>query len=152
MKRKINYIIPAFLSFLVIAVSCKKSSPDKPADKTKTELITQSTWKFDNAKVAGTDISSLLDDCDKDNTVTFSSNGSGIVDEGTSKCDPTDPQTVDFSWNFNNNETTLYASAPLFPGGNGNFTIVSITDTQLILSQDIDLSGMMQNAVITLKH
>ena len=152
MQRKINDIIPAFLSLLILAASCKKSSPDKPADKTNTEIIVQSSWKFDNAKVAGTDISSLLDDCDKDNTVTFSSNGSGIVDEGTSKCDPLDPQTVDFSWNFLNSETTLYASAPLFPGGNGNFTIISLTGTQLVLSQDIDISGSMQNAVITLKH
>ena len=152
MKRKIYYIIPAFLTFLVLAISCKKSSPDKPAEKTKTELITQTSWKFDNAKVGGTDVSLLLEACDKDNIVSFSSNGSGNVDEGTSQCDPSDPATVPFSWNFENNETTLYASAPLFPGGNGNFTIISLTSTQLVLSQDINVSGSTQNAVITLKH
>jgi len=152
MKRKIHFIIPAFLSFFVLAVSCKKSSPDTPAEKTKTELITQSTWKFDNAKVGGSDVSALLDACDKDNTVTFSSNGSGIVDEGASQCDPSDPATVDFTWIFENNETTLFASAPLFPGGNGNFTIISLSSTQLVLSQNIDISGSTQNAIITLKH
>jgi hypothetical protein len=152
MKRRIHYIVPAFLLFFVLAVSCKKSSPDKPAEKTKTELITQSSWKFDNVKVGGTDVSSLLEACDKDNTVTFSSNGSGIVDEGTTQCNSSDPATVDFTWNFENNETTLYASAPLFPGGNGNFTIISLSSTQLVLSQDIDISGSTQNAIITLKH
>jgi hypothetical protein len=102
--------------------------------------------------VAGTDISALLDACDKDNTVTFVSNGTGTADEGPTKCNSADPQTVSFTWTFGNNETTLQASAPLFPGGNGAFTIVTLTDTQLIVSQDITVSGITQNAVITMKH
>ncbi|MEJ0103122.1 MAG: hypothetical protein WDO19_11430 [Bacteroidota bacterium] len=39
-----------------------------------------------------------------------------------------------------------------FPGGNGAFTIVTLTDARLIVSQDITVSGVTQNAVITLKH
>jgi hypothetical protein len=137
----------------IVVIACKKSGGyNNSTPKTKTELITASVWKFDNAKVAGADISAFLDACDKDNTVTFVSNGNGTADEGATKCNAADPQTVAFTWTFENNETTLNATAPLFPGGNGIFTIITLTDTQLVVSQDITVQGSTQNAVITLKH
>jgi Lipocalin-like domain len=148
MQKKILYIIILLFPAFVFPIACKKSSHDK----TKAELIAQSPWKFDNAKVAGTDVSAFLDDCDKDNTVIFATNGTGTADEGATKCNAADPQTVSFTWEFQSNETILVASAPLFPGGNGTFTIITLTESQLIVSQDIDVSGTTQNAVITLKH
>jgi hypothetical protein len=148
MQRKILYIVILLLPAFVFFIACKKSSHDK----TKTELIAQSSWKFDNAKVAGTDVSAFLDACDKDNTVLFVSNGTGTADEGATKCKASDPQAVSFTWEFQSNETILHASAPLFPGGNGDFTIITLTDSQFIVSQDITVSGTIQNAVITLKH
>ena len=150
-KRMFSYALLILVSVAVI-IACKKSSDNNNTTKTKTQLITSATWKFDNAKVAGADISAFLDACDKDNTVTFTSNGSGTADEGATKCDAADPQSVPFTWTFENNETTLQASAPLFPGGNGTFTIITLNDTQLVVSQDIDVSGSSQNAVITMKH
>jgi len=35
--------------------------------------------------------------------------------------------------------------------GNDTFTIVSLTETQLIVSQDVDIMGSTQNAVLTFK-
>jgi len=148
MQRKIVYIPLLVLPVFIFSLSCKKSAHDK----TKTEVITQSTWKFDNAKVGGIDVSGFLDACDKDNTVLFASDKSGVADEGLTKCADADPQTVAFTWEFQSNETVIAASAPLFPGGNGNFTIMTLTESQLIVSQDIDVSGTTQHAVITLKH
>lgn len=152
MQKKILYSAISIFFISVFIIACKKNSDNSNTPKTKTDLISASVWKFDNAKVAGVDISGLLDDCDKDNTATFVSNGSGTADEGPTKCNAADPQTVSFTWTFENNETTLQATAPLFPGGNGTFTIVTLTDTQLVVSQDITVSGVTQNAVITFKH
>ena len=146
-KKKVCSLV-LLLPAIVFTIACKKSS----SSKSKTEIITRSTWKFDNAKVAGTDISAFLDACDKDNTVLFAASGNGEADEGPSKCNAADPQTISFTWEFQSNETILHASAPLFPGGNGDFILITLTDSQLIVSQDILISGTTQNAVITLKH
>ena len=105
----------ALLSILLFA--CKKSSDsNNNTPKSKTDLITASLWRFDNAKVAGVDISGSFDDCLKDNTVTFVSNGTGTIDEGPTKCDAADPQTTSFNWSFENNESSIHTTTPLFPG------------------------------------
>ena len=129
--------------------ACKKSSTHV---KTNTDFITQASWTFDNAKVNGADVSLFIQPCQKDNVLTFSSNGTGTLDEGPTKCNSSDPQTDPFNWNFASNETVLHVSTVLFTGGSSDFTIVTLNDTQLVLSQDINISRTMQNAVVTFKH
>ncbi len=130
-------------------IGCKKSSTHV---KTNTELITQSSWQFDNATVNGSDVSSLLQSCQKDNTIVFTSAGTGTLDEGATKCNAGDPQTDPFSWNFASNETVLHVSTVLFTGGSSDFNIVTLNDTQLVLSQAIDIMGSSQTAIVTFKH
>ena len=140
------------LILLVISLSFAACNKSSTVAKTKTELITQNTWQFDKATVNGVDVSAFLQACQKDNTIVFVSAGTGTLVEGPTKCSSNDPQTVPFTWNFANNETVLHVSAVLFTGGSSDFTIVTLNDTQLILSQDIDISGSSQNAVVTFKH
>lgn len=143
-----NYTL-FFLASLVILFStgCKKKNDDTPA-KTKTELIASGTWKFQSATVSGFDVSGLRPICEKDNLLTFQTNGSGTLDEGLTKCDNADPQSTTFSWNFTSNETVLHVSTVLFASGSNDFTIVSLSATQLVGSQLI--SG--QNVVVTFVH
>ena len=149
----------AFFSGIVIflatvfVIACKKESDsnNNNAGKTKTELITSSTWKFDNAKLGVVDVSGFFDDCEKDNTVTFVSNGTGSIDEGATKCDPADPQNVPFDWTFQNNETSIHTTTPLFPG-TGDFTISTLSETQLAVARDAVIAGITQSFVITMKH
>jgi len=148
LEKSIRLIVAILLSGLFF-VSCKKSSSHP---KTNTDFLTQASWKFDNAKVNGVDVSSLLKACETDNILTFSSNGSGTLDEGATKCNSSDPQSNPFTWNFTTNETVLHVSAVLFTGGSSDFTIVTLNDTQLVLSQDITVSGTTQNAVVSFKH
>src|SRR3979490_1103963 len=117
MKKQSLWIITAFAFFVLAAPSCKKHTT--PAQKTKTELITQASWKFDNAKVGGNDVSAFLQTCQKDNILYFSANGTGTVDEGATKCNSGDPQTNPFTWSFLSNETMLHVSATFFSGGSG---------------------------------
>ncbi len=149
MKPTILKIAIALILFSAALQACKKSS--SPA-KTKTDLLTQTTWKFSAATVGGSDVSAFLQSCQKDNILTFQSSGNGSVDEGPSKCNSGDPQTNPFTWAFQSSETMLHISTVLFTGGSSDFTLVSLTETQLVVSQDITISGSTQNAVVTFIH
>jgi hypothetical protein len=148
---KLLKLITVPLSATVFFIACSKSS-DNPTSKNKTELLTQSSWKFDNAKVSGVDVSGLLQTCQKDNVYVFAAAGTGTLDEGAAKCSQSDPQTIPFNWNFESNETILNVSTVLIAGGGNKFTIVSLTETQLVVSQNITLSGSSQTAVVTFIH
>lgn len=146
-------IIPG-IALLLLAVlgSCSKDDTPDPVPKTKTELITASTWRFSSASVSGTDVSSSLQTCQKDNILTFVAAGTGTLDEGATKCNAGDPQTNPFTWNFASNETQLFISTPLFTGGSNTSTIVTLNEAQLVLSQQVTLGGPPQTAIITFVH
>lgn len=150
-KLFVSLLTISFLAVLTFS-SCQKEDNTPPA-KTKSQLITQSTWKFSGATVGGSDVSAFLQTCQKDNILTFSaSGGTGTLDEGPTKCNPGDPQTSPFTWNFLNNESQLFISATLFTGGSSTFTLVSLTETTLVVSQVITVSGSSQTAIVTFIH
>ena len=134
----------------MLFASCQKSAHVK----TKTELITQSSWKLDHATAAGFgDITAQIPACYKDNVVAFVSNGTGTVDESTNVCSPSNAGS--FTWSFQSNETMLHLSTTLFSGGSGDFTIVSLTETNLVVSQTVILPpppGVQVAAEFTFKH
>lgn len=146
----------AICLLLVTAFSCKKGG----GAKSKTQLITQSSWKFDNAALDvdrnGTPDSPVppgfLQSCDTDNTLTFKSDNTGVVDEGASKCDPTGPQTIAFTWAFKNGEQTITLSNVAFGGLNGDVTVKTLNDTQLELHKDINVLGTAVNVIVYFKH
>jgi hypothetical protein len=158
--------ILSFLSVvcsLVILGSCQKDdSSAPPAPKTKTELLSASAWKYNDAKIDtdnnGTGDLALpagtVEPCTTDNTIAFTSNGNGTVDEGPTKCDPSDPQTFPFTWNFTTNESVLNFSSSLFAGVGGDFKILTLSETELILSKQLVLPGapIPITVVISFKH
>ncbi|MEP7373478.1 MAG: lipocalin family protein [Chitinophagaceae bacterium] len=152
MQKKLILLSYIFSFFLVINSGCSKNDNPAPPAKTKTELITKSAWKFSDAKVGGVSVASFLQTCQTDNNVTFTTTGIGTADEGATKCNAPDPQTRPFTWSFQTNETVLFVSTPFFTGGSSTFTIVSLTETELVVSQNITISGATQNAVITFIH
>ena len=131
MKKLILKTTAAVLLLSFAFSACKKSSVHV---KTNTELLTQSSWKFSSATVNGADASSYLQACQKDNVYTFAAAGTGNADEGPTKCNSGDPQTVAFTWNFATNETILHASTLFFSGGSNDFNIVTLSQTQLVVS------------------
>jgi len=151
--KRLNLVASVVLSMSLLFAACSKSDSNNNTSKTKTQLISQASWKFSSATVNGTDISSLINSCQKDNILTFSATGgTGTLDEGATKCSAGDPQTNPFTWSFTNNESTLHVSQVFFTGGSSDFTIVSLTDAQLVVSQVVNVSGTMQTAVITFIH
>jgi hypothetical protein len=134
MKKQLQLLVVLISANFFIFSSCNKSTDPPPAPKTKTQLLAQGTWKFKSATASGTDISSSLQTCQKDNVLTFTTAGTGTVDEGLTKCNVADPQTSPLTWNFASNETILHVSTTLFSGTGNDFTLISLTETELVVS------------------
>lgn len=153
MKKNIFFSFACFTAGLFLLSSCEKEKDNTPPAKTKTELLATGSWKFSNATVGGTNVNAALQPCQKDNIMTFTAVGlTGTLDEGLTKCNAGDPQTSPFTWSFASGETILNISTPLFTGGSSTFTLVSLSATELIVSQNITVGGSPQNAVVTFIH
>jgi hypothetical protein len=147
-----------FVSVICLGfLSCKKDSSS--SGPSKTELITQSSWKYDDAgadldKNGTVDFSftSQIPACVIDNTLTLQTGGTGTVDEGATKCDPSTPQTAAITWGFTNNETSLNLGGGGLLGISGQFKIVTLDQNNLSLSRDTTYQGAQVAFVLKLKH
>lgn len=145
-------LLAGVLSLTLFFAACQKDD-DGPAPKTKTQLLTQASWKFSSATVGGTDVSAAFQACQKDNILTLAAAGTGTLDEGPAKCNAGDPQTSPVTWSWLSGETQLNISTTLFTGGSSTFTLVSLTETQLVVSQSITIPPAgAQTAVVTFIH
>ena len=153
MKKQFVLFSTVFIAINFLLSSCQQD--DNLVLKTKTQLATQGSWSFEKATTGSpaTDISASIPACYKDNVVTFSASMSGAV-QNTIVCTPTDTTPATFTWSFQSGETVLALNAPLFPGGSTNFTIVSLTETSLVISQDVIVPPAVTptNIVFYYKH
>lgn len=148
--------LAATLLLLAVSFGCKKGS----GSKSRTDLLAQAAWKYENAAVDvdrnGTPDSPVppgfLQACDLDNTITFNSNGTGLVDEGATKCNGGGPQTSPFTWTFKDNEQMITLTNIAFGGLNGDVKVVTINENKLELHKDVNFGGMIVNAIVYLKH
>lgn len=152
-------LLPVCLVALFAATSCGKDSGS--STPTKTETISSASWKYDAAGIDG-DRNGTIDippptgtilPCMTDNTITFNANGTGTIDEGTTKCNTTDPQSTAINWSFTNSETALNLNGTSVLGVSGPFKILSLTSTQLSLAKDttVAIIGAV-SLVVNLKH
>jgi hypothetical protein len=151
MKKHFTYLIAIYTLIIVAMPACDKDDDD-PQPKTKTELITASSWKLSTATVGGMNALPFIQDCQEDNTMVFVAGGTGTVSEGATKCNAGDPDTTPFTWNFQDSETKLFVSSVLFTGGNNTSTIVTLSETQLVLSQEVIFGGTPYTAIVTFIH
>jgi hypothetical protein len=151
MKKQLLFLLAIVMAFAIYLPACQKDDPATPP--TKTELVTRSPWVFQSATASGTDISSNPQlACFVDNTITFATNGNYTVTEGPIICSPSTAGTN--SWSFQTNETQLVLAAALYPGGSGTFDVISLTETNLVVSQNVIIppSSTAIQVVFTFKH
>jgi hypothetical protein len=150
--------ISLFAALLYFAMNgCNKKSN---AAETKTQLITASPWVYDTAGIDlagnGTIDEALPDTtipvCVKDNTLTFTSDSTGVETQGAVRCDSTGPLTSDFTWSFNAAQTQINFPDSVFGSFGGTVSITSLTATQLHLEKAVTESGITVNIAIYLKH
>lgn len=152
---------PFLLLAALFSFGCQKdtSNDNTPTTPTNTDIMVQQAWKFNNAGAdldkngtIDTDISSQLQSCSTDNTVTFVKDGTGVLDEGATKCSTTAPQTQAFTWSFANNETALNLAGNAVVGISGQFKILALDATKLSLSKDTTLVGVPVALIVNFKH
>lgn len=134
-SQKISILLFAGI-FLFAACSKKDEGVPPPS---KTVILTASSWKLGSAGIGTSNLpipASYLPPCDADNKITFKSDKTGVVDEGASKCDPGDPQTYTFTWDFANNETEINFSTPVFLGMGGVAKIIDLSATKFTFSMN----------------
>jgi hypothetical protein len=145
-----------------IIYGCKKDDDDKDVTKERIQFITSATWKYDTVGIDTnkdgkpdqplTGIS--LEKCDTDNTITFKSDSTGLLSEGATKCNASDPQNTPFTWYFKEKGTVLYTPDQIFGNGiTGDFKVGEITTSRLRVIKDITypLFGTY-TIVLDLKH
>ena len=165
MKKRFPQSVLVLLIGSLFLTACDKND-DKDKAKTNTDKLTLSAWKYDKAMLDvnkdGTgDLpvpDSEIEACERDNLIIFKADNTGTIDEGASKCDQSDPQSVGFTWAFKNNETVLNFPTAIVSNVDGDVSIVTLTETSLVLKREVDgippifsPSGTA-NIILTLKH
>ena len=152
MQKRLISIAGLLLLIAILNINCSKDDDSPATAKTKTELITNGSWKFEKATASGADISSSIKACLKDNTTLFATNKTGTESEGADICSPS--YAGNFTWEFQGtNESMLHLSAAIFQGGSNDFTLVSLTETNLVVSQVMTVAPFPATTVeVTFKH
>lgn len=132
MKRNLNFALLMVL-FVLTAVSCKK-------DKPREELLTSGSWRASSISVTlgpfTVDGYADLEDCEKDDRLTFKSDKTVEIDEGPTKCDPAAPQTFSIgTWSLSDNDNKLTY-------GGTTYDILELTENRLRLRGSISDSGL----------
>lgn len=115
--------------------SCTEDEPKKKL--TNTELLCLAPWKLvDETIEPGYEIGSgeiitntfarEYPDCVKDNQTKYEMNGEGVIDEGSVKCNPTDPQKRNLKWSFNTDESKFILNEIW------EYSIISLNESELI--------------------
>ncbi len=145
-----NVKLVHFLFMILLACSaCDKD--DESKTQTKEELIVNKNWvitghtsKENNNPVE--DEFKDYDICNADDIFRFSKNGTFEINEGTTKCDPADPQIFSQgTWSINQDDLTMTEnnSTP------ENLKIVELTKSKLVLSATESFQSNTYVQVIT---
>ena len=129
----ITLFMTAFIVCLIIA-SCKKDNADN-----SNSIVGK--WKMTGYIHNGIDVyGTAVPSCIIDNIITFSNTNSVTVDEGLTRCNPTDPQILTGTYSININQTQI---ALTHNGSTETDSILTLNSTTLKLKQ------LSNNDVIT---
>ncbi|MVM28553.1 hypothetical protein GO755_00815 [Spirosoma sp. HMF4905] len=119
---KTNRILTTVILATVLLTACQKSSDSTPAPAlTKAQMLVGGQWKIKALTASPaikigvlsvTDVLSLYPSCITDNFQTFSADGVYVFDEGTTKCDSSDPQRETGTWKLSADETQVILNMP----------------------------------------
>ena len=119
----------AFIMLLsIVFVSCQRDEETKSGK----DIITSKSWKLSSYKINGEEIA--LDDCQKDNYITFVANGTYTDSTGPLKC-PGEIQTdINGTWTLSQDEKILTLTN--YQGE--QVVIVEITESKLVITSSDD--------------
>jgi Tol biopolymer transport system component len=118
-----------FLSFISIFTICLITESCKKNDAPVNSIVGK--WKTTGYTYDGKDLYGTLRACETDNIITFTSDQKVIVDEGPTKCDPSDPQTTSGTYLLSNDNKTVTISQD---GSSSTvFNIITLNSTTLTI-------------------
>jgi hypothetical protein len=119
------------LALLLITISCKDDDP-----VSKRGLLTGKTWIVVKYEIDGADVTDQREECEKDDSLIFFTDGTFTADIGEVKCDEFDEDS-DGTWEFKANETII----GIQPAGEPNldWNIQELTAGTFRISQYVDL-------------
>lgn len=124
-------LIMISLTLVAMLTLCKKDETTK--DKLCGKYWISNAVTIDPPIIVGstpiTDFFSQMAQCWRDDLQKFDANGVYTFDEGASKCDVNDPQTVIGTWAFNQDESIATVT---WGGASRSYTIISLSSTKLI--------------------
>jgi len=140
MKSKL--LMPALLLFITANFySCKKDT-----QKSKTDLLTQSSWKIVKTEAdPGTGIyeNEPIDDCQKDDAIKLNADHTYATSVGV-KCDPSDENETG-AWSLSPDEKTLTVDSD--PA-----TIETLDDNSLVVMTSDVFGGVTYRYRVTFSH
>lgn len=132
----------------ISGIACKKDNKAGSQPKSATELLTQDTWILksygfdDNANNIVDPGEDLIQECEKDNTYIFNTDGTGLYSDGVIICGNGIIENP-FRWKFTEQETVL-------DFGNGIARIFRLSEDELILYYEINLGGPPPLKILTI--
>lgn len=132
MKKFSTKLIMLLSMICLLQVSCKKDDTPVPVDNTSA-LLQNKNWKLTAGTVSpvyfGTTnwYNDFLDDCNRDDLFRFNAANLFVIDEGPSKCNPSDPQTQDGSWTYTESTKVLHFTLNS-PSDSYDLTITQINE------------------------
>lgn len=130
--------------------ACKK---DTETTLGKTDLLAVKSWRIvaqsstysssniNDGKAITSNRYATKSNCERDNFFKFSSTGTLVLDEGETKCSPSDPQKQHGSWSFSSDQTRMTLKDPSQGIPMGTFEVVSLTSSKLELRYSYSYSS-----------
>ncbi|MGI4743700.1 MAG: lipocalin family protein [Janthinobacterium lividum] len=128
---------------LVALGACKKDSETTPAGAASpTELLTAKSWHMSaytssfaeaDAAAVTTNEYATTPACQHDDFAKFNADKSVRFDEGTTKCNTTDAQSQNSTWELSSNNTKLTLAAPQLGGFPIPYDVIVLTASTLQL-------------------
>ncbi len=120
--KKYASIVLIVITMTFIVTSCKK-------EISAAEILTANSWRYDSMNDNGTEV--VLEDCEKDNYLTFATDGTFILNFGTLLCVPGETSYTS-TWALSDNDKTLTLGN--IGDNQGSSASVEITGSKLVLT------------------
>ena len=135
--KSIMYLLLFTFALTLAVISCNKDA----ATKSNKELLTSTQWKIFSRSTNG--VAEVFENCEKDNYVIFSSNGTFTYNPGTLKCFA-DEVATNGSWSLSSDEKKITLSST---GQISEGIIVELTESKFVASGGTGSSAWVETYV-----
>jgi Lipocalin-like domain len=126
--------------------SCKKES----VTIAKSDALVAHSWKTSKVEAVvngiGVDATStFVEDCDKDDTETFTADKKWTANHGTVKCDTNEAATETGTWALSENDSKLSVTSP---DGTDVYTVNTLDANTMVLTKTVPVFGTLRMTYI----